>query len=71
MFAHKSINIRPEVWKQARINAELSGVALRDYLSYLIVSGGPIDAADEEARHALEREQQLNRSAHQDCGGSA
>jgi macrodomain Ter protein organizer (MatP/YcbG family) len=63
MLVHKSIDIRPEVWQQARVNAELSGVALRDYLSYLITSAGPVDQSDDVAMQALETETCLNREA--------
>ena len=45
-LAHKSVAVRPEVWRKLRINAELSGVSVRDYLSYLVERSFPIDAKD-------------------------
>lgn len=68
MLAHKTIDIRPELWRRARINAELSGVPLRDYLSYLLVSCEPVVEADDERRAILEEQTRLNREARQALG---
>ena len=52
-LTHKSINIREEVWRQLRINAELTGVPVRDFLTYLIVNSQPISEGDHVAREQL------------------
>lgn len=52
-LTHKSINIREEVWRQLRINAELTGVPVRDFLTYLIVNSHPISGSDHAAREQL------------------
>lgn len=41
-LVHKSVNVLPEVWQQLKINAELSDMCLRDYLTYLIRSSEPV-----------------------------
>jgi len=43
MLVHKSIDVRPEVWRRLRINAELSGVPVRDYLSFLVERSKPVE----------------------------
>ncbi len=65
MLAHKTIDIRPELWRQARINAELSGVPLRDYISYLLTTSQPIQEGDSEQRAILDAQVRLNREARQ------
>jgi hypothetical protein len=68
MLAHKTIDVRPELWRQARINAELSGVPLRDYISYLLTVCEPV-GKDETARRAILDDQvRLNREARQAAG---
>jgi hypothetical protein len=52
-LTHKSINIREEVWRQLRINAELTGVPVRDFLTYLIVNSQPVPEDDRTAREQL------------------
>jgi len=51
-LTHKSINIREEVWRQLRINAELTGVPVRDYLTFIILNSKPVDEQDEKAQRA-------------------
>ncbi len=65
MLAHKTIDIRPELWRQARINAELSEVALRDYISYLLTTCRPVSEGDTEQRAILSAQVRLNREARQ------
>lgn len=62
-LVHKSLDIRPEVWRQLRINAELSGVPLRDYLSYLIESSRPVSESDGDSQAMLARVVEENRQA--------
>lgn len=61
-LVHKSIDVRPEVWRILRVNAELSGVALRDYLTFLIERSSPIEtsnaAMQSDLQAAIERNQQ-------------
>jgi len=63
MLVHKSIDVRPEVWKRLRVNAELSGVAVRDYLSYLIEQAKPVPERDAPAQELLRRVAETNSSA--------
>jgi macrodomain Ter protein organizer (MatP/YcbG family) len=53
MLVHKSIDVRPEIWRRLRINAELSGAAVRDYLAYVIERAEPVADA---TGHALLQE---------------
>lgn len=62
-FVHKSIGIRPEVWKRLRIHAELSDTSLRDYLSYLIERSEPVDLKDTEGLSVLQQVSVKNRQA--------
>ena len=62
MLAHMTIDIRPELWRRARINAELSGVPLRDYISYLLITSKPIEE-DPDQRAALNEQVRLNQEA--------
>jgi hypothetical protein len=63
MLAHKSIDIRPELWRRARLNAEMSDVALRDYISYLLAMSEPVTEADGKQRQLLSDQVHLNRDA--------
>lgn len=42
-LVHKSIDVRPEIWRTLRLHAELSDVAVRDYLSWLIEQSQPVE----------------------------
>jgi macrodomain Ter protein organizer (MatP/YcbG family) len=65
VLIHKSIDVRREVWTRLKVNAELSGVALRDYLSYLALASGPVDPAESPSRQALDAEVRRNGAARQ------
>jgi len=62
MLVHKSVDVRPEIWRKLRINAELSGVSLRDYLTWVIDSSVPADD-DPTAVSDLQRICERNRTA--------
>jgi macrodomain Ter protein organizer (MatP/YcbG family) len=62
-LVHKSVDVRLEVWRKLRLNAELSGVPLRDYLSYLIERSRPVLEGDAEAMAALRQTSQANVAA--------
>lgn len=62
-LAHKSIDVRPEVWRRLRVNAELSGVPVRDYLTYLIERADPVPEKDGAAQESLRRVMAANSSA--------
>ncbi len=62
-LVHKSVDIRIEVWRRLRINAELSGVSLRDYLSYLIEANGPVDPRDGHTAELLHEVISSNQAA--------
>lgn len=42
-LVHKSVYIEPEVWQRLKVNAELSDLTLRDYLSQIILDSEPLD----------------------------
>lgn len=47
---NKSIMIREDLWRRARVNATLSGCSLQDYLAYLLESSEPVsDDLDAQA----------------------
>jgi len=52
-LVHKSVYIEASVWQQLRINANISGCSLRDYLTYLIKQSHPIEIDDATAQAAL------------------
>lgn len=62
-LVQKSVRIPPSTWKHLRLNAELSGVALRDYLTYLIDKSEPIDHADEAVLQRMSVIVATNRAA--------
>lgn len=62
-LCHKSIDILPEIWRQLRINAELSGCSVRDYLSLLIDQSKPVATNDTETQTHLARIAERNRMA--------
>lgn len=62
-LTHKSINVREEVWRQLRINAELTGVPVRDFLSYLILKSQPVPEEDRDAREELSLVAKANEEA--------
>jgi hypothetical protein len=62
-LVHKSVDVRPEVWRKLRVNAELSGVPLRDFLAYLIEQSHPIAEEDAERRVELQRVVAANQRA--------
>jgi hypothetical protein len=70
-LVHKSINIREEVWRQLRINAELTGVPVRDFLTYLIVTSQPVQEDDAKAREQLAAVARANEAARQDMNSPA
>jgi len=63
MLVHKSIAVRAEIWRKLRLNAELSGVPLRDYLTWLVEQSGPVSESDASARAQLSRTTSLNECA--------
>lgn len=70
-LVHKSISIRPEVWKRLRINAELSNVSVRDYLSFLIEQSEPVPEKDTTARGVLDQAAENNRRARNHAASSS
>ena len=66
MLLHKSVHVLPQVWRQLRINSEISGVSLRDFLTYLINNSRPVTDQDAENRKVLEVICEQNRQAVQD-----
>ena len=61
----KSVGVQRKVWDQLRINAELSGVPLRDFITYLILNSRPIPEEDRVARGELSTIGRSNREARQ------
>lgn len=41
-LVHKSVTVHSDVWRRLRLNAELSGVAVRDFLAFIINISSPI-----------------------------
>jgi len=62
-LVHKSVEIRPEVWRKLRVNAELSGVPVRDFITYLIEQSQPIHETDQALRPLLLNAKESNRQA--------
>lgn len=60
---HKSVDVLPATWKKLRINAELTGVPLRDYLTYLIQQSEPIEDSDTKNRGVLDEIHLAHREA--------
>jgi len=54
MLAHKTLDVRPETWRRLRINAELSGVTLRDFVTYLIETSAPVNEGDPQYDQLLQ-----------------
>lgn len=71
MLIHKSVYVRQEVWRKLRLNSELSGVPLRDYLTYLIERSVPASSCDPEARRELDHIAELNRAASDSTDGES
>ena len=65
MLVHKSVYIRPEVWKKLKLAALVSGFTVRDYLTYLIEQAEPIELSDQDARSRLEHIATVNDEARQ------
>jgi hypothetical protein len=65
LLVHKSVCVQEEIWRKLRINAELSGVSVRDYLSYLIFNSQPVASNDLEAYQQLEALAKDNQAARQ------
>lgn len=70
MLPHETIDLRPELWCKARINAKLSGVPLRDSINYVLVTSTAVDEGVGEQRAILEAQVRLNREARQAVGSS-
>lgn len=62
-LVHKSVNVRPEVWRQLRINAERSGVPIRDFLAFVVENSEPILSAEDPRSITLRKSMELNKSA--------
>ena len=62
-LVHKSVDVRPEIWRRLRVHAELSAASLRDYLAYLIETSEPVGDADNRRRELLESVADENRIA--------
>jgi len=63
MLVNKSIAIRPEVWRKLRINAELTGVSVRDYLTWIIERSQLVPSTDSISRAELRSVEEANRLA--------
>ena len=63
MLIHKSVHVRREVWQKLRLHSEMSGVPLRDFLTYLIEVSKPVSSDQGPERDALERVAEQNRNA--------
>ena len=61
----KSVAVHGDVWRQLRVNAELSGVAVRDYLTFLILKSNPVQGTDSETRQQLSVISEANKQARQ------
>ena len=61
----KSVGVQRKVWEQLRINAELSGVTVRDFLSYLIVNSRPVQDDNPQEREQLLAIGRANKQARQ------
>lgn len=59
----KSFKVRADVWKHLRLNAEQSGVPLRDYLAFLIARSSPVPEGPTPDRRELEAMVAVNRLA--------
>lgn len=68
---HKSVCVREEVWRRLRINSELSGVAVRDYLTYVILTSQPVVTGDPEAKQQMEAVVRENQRIRQETGMSS
>jgi len=64
-WVHKSVDVRSDVWRKLRINAEMSEVPVRDFLAYLIERSEPVTDDDLEANAILGRVAKANREAQQ------
>ena len=60
-LVHKSVEILPEAWKKLKIHSELSGVSLRDYLTFLIQRSEPVLDGDSDERAILRSIVQSNK----------
>jgi hypothetical protein len=61
-LVHKTVDVRPEVWKKLRLHAEMSGVHLRDYLTHLIEASSPVLAEDDPSKQSLAQAAEANRA---------
>lgn len=62
-LVHKSVSVRAEVWKKLRIDAELSGVSLRDFLTYLIEGGRAVAVGETDIQNRLNNIARQNAAA--------
>ena len=62
-WVHKSVDVRPEVWRKLRINSELSSAPVRDFLAYLIEQSEPVRPGDDQAMAMLRGIGEANRAA--------
>lgn len=60
-LTHKTVDIRPDVWRTLRLNAELSHCRLRDYLTFLIMHSRPLSTDQRKTIETIARENQLER----------
>lgn len=62
-LVHVCTDQQPHVWRRLGANAKLSGVPLRDFLTYLIVNSAPVPDGDQDARATLLAVVRSNREA--------
>lgn len=65
-LVHKSVNVRPEVWRILRVNSAMSGtdgVPVRDYLTWLIEQSQPVRADQPDRMKHLDEVVETNRQA--------
>ena len=62
-WVHKSVDVRSEVWRKLRVNAELSAVPVRDFLAYLIERSEAVKSEDEGVVLMLSKISAANRAA--------
>ena len=64
-LVHVCTDILPEVWRVLGSNAKLSGISLRDYLTFLILRSSPISVEDDGASDLLRSIIHINKEASQ------
>ena len=62
-LVHKSFEVQQSVWKKLRINAEESGVPIRDFLAFVIAHSSPVAGGDSPERRELDLMVATNRLA--------